>query len=75
MPRSSTSMLRERRWETKVSLREQPNESAPAMIFRRGWLVVVVVVVGWDILTEVELTVLRRGKERSVYLQWECDGT
>ncbi|KAJ6682853.1 hypothetical protein OIU74_020993, partial [Salix koriyanagi] len=27
-------MLRERRWETSVSLREQPKASAPAMILR-----------------------------------------
>lgn len=36
MPRSSTSMLRERRWAIKASLREQPKESAPAMILRGG---------------------------------------
>ncbi|KAJ6687735.1 hypothetical protein OIU74_016432 [Salix koriyanagi] len=37
-------MLRERRWETSVSLREQPKASAPAMILRgRGGGVVVAV--------------------------------
>lgn len=34
VPKSSTSMFRDRKWATRASLRVDPKESAPAMIFR-----------------------------------------